>query len=93
MRQGGGAGRVWDTKLGAAAATAVLSVSGDCTSAASHLQGRGTVITGRVEQGVVKVGDNIELVGIQGTPTTTVVTGAPAATSPASVHADCRCWQ
>jgi elongation factor Tu len=39
------------------------------------IQGRGTVITGRVEQGVVKVGDNIELVGIQGTPTTTVVTG------------------
>ena len=34
------------------------------------------MITGRVEQGVVKVGDNIELVGIQGTPTTTVVTGA-----------------
>lgn len=35
------------------------------------------MITGRVEQGVVKVGDNIELVGIQGTPTTTVVTGEP----------------
>ena len=39
------------------------------------------MITGRVEQGVVKVGDNIELVGIQGAPTTTVVTGAPASTA------------
>ncbi len=39
------------------------------------LQGRGTVITGRVEQGIVKVGDDIELVGINGTPTKTVVTG------------------
>lgn len=39
------------------------------------IQGRGTVITGRVEQGVVKVGDDIELVGMQGSPTKTVVTG------------------
>ena len=28
-------------------------------------QGRGTVITGRVEQGVVKVGDEMEIVGIK----------------------------
>lgn len=29
------------------------------------IQGRGTVITGAVEQGVIKVGDEIELVGLQ----------------------------
>ena len=40
-------------------------------------QGRGTVITGRIEQGVVKVGEDVELVGMQGVPTKTVVTGAP----------------
>ena len=45
----------------------------------SAMQGRGTVITGRVEQGIVKVGDDIELVGINGTPTKTVVTGEPKA--------------
>lgn len=39
------------------------------------IQGRGTVITGRIEQGVVKIGDDIELVGMQSTPTKTVVTG------------------
>lgn len=39
------------------------------------MQGRGTVVTGRIEQGIVKVGDDIELVGMQGTPTKTVVTG------------------
>jgi translation elongation factor EF-Tu-like GTPase len=44
------------------------------------------VITGRVEQGVVKVGDNIELVGIQGTPTTTVVTGAQPSSSVAAAE-------
>ena len=30
------------------------------------ITGRGTVVTGRVEQGVVKVGDEIEIVGHQG---------------------------
>lgn len=40
-------------------------------------QGRGTVITGRIEQGIVKVGEDIELVGMQGVPTKTVVTGVP----------------
>jgi elongation factor Tu len=38
------------------------------------ISGRGTVVTGRVERGIVKVGDEIEIVGI--TPTTkTTVTG------------------
>ena len=36
------------------------------------ISGRGTVVTGRVEKGVVKVGDTIEIVGIKPTQTTTV---------------------
>ena len=39
------------------------------------VQGRGTVITGRIEQGIVRTGDEIELVGIQSKPTKSVVTG------------------
>jgi elongation factor Tu len=35
------------------------------------IQGRGTVVTGRVERGIVKVGDTIEIVGIKDTITTT----------------------
>jgi len=38
------------------------------------IKGRGTVVTGRVERGVVKVGETIEIVGIHDT-TSTVVTG------------------
>lgn len=38
------------------------------------ISGRGTVVTGRVERGVVKVGDEIEIVGIRDT-TTTICTG------------------
>ncbi|WP_253306360.1 elongation factor Tu [unidentified bacterial endosymbiont] len=38
------------------------------------ISGRGTVVTGRVEQGIVKVGDEVEIVGIRDT-TKTVVTG------------------
>ena len=38
------------------------------------ISGRGTVVTGRVEKGVVKVGDEIEIVGIKPTQRT-VVTG------------------
>jgi len=38
------------------------------------ISGRGTVVTGRIERGVVNVGDNVEIVGIKDT-TTTVVTG------------------
>ncbi|MQF68375.1 elongation factor Tu, partial [SAR202 cluster bacterium AD-802-K11_MRT_200m] len=36
------------------------------------IKGRGTVVTGRVEKGIVNVGDEIEVVGIKDTYTTTV---------------------
>ena len=36
------------------------------------ISGRGTVVTGRVEQGIVKVGEEIEIVGIRDTTKTTV---------------------
>jgi elongation factor Tu len=39
------------------------------------ITGRGTVATGRVEQGTVKVGEQVEIVGIRPQTTTTVVTG------------------
>jgi elongation factor Tu len=35
------------------------------------ISGRGTVVTGRVERGIIKVGDEIEIVGIRETQTTT----------------------
>jgi elongation factor Tu len=38
------------------------------------ISGRGTVVTGRVERGVINVGDNVEIVGIKDTMTT-VCTG------------------
>ena len=38
------------------------------------IEGRGTVVTGRVERGVIKVGDDVEIVGIKPT-TKTAVTG------------------
>jgi elongation factor Tu len=38
------------------------------------ISGRGTVVTGRVERGVIKVGEEVEIVGIRPT-TKTVVTG------------------
>jgi elongation factor Tu len=36
------------------------------------IEGRGTVVTGRVERGVVKVGEEIEIVGMKDTAVTTV---------------------
>jgi elongation factor Tu len=36
------------------------------------ISGRGTVVTGRVERGIVKVGDEIEIIGIRPTQKTTV---------------------
>ena len=36
------------------------------------ISGRGTVVTGRVERGIVKVGDKVEIVGIKETTETTV---------------------
>ena len=35
------------------------------------ISGRGTVVTGRVERGIIKVGDNVEIVGIKPTQTST----------------------
>ena len=39
------------------------------------ITGRGTVATGRVERGTMKVGDAAEIVGLQEKPTETVITG------------------
>jgi elongation factor Tu len=39
------------------------------------ITGRGTVATGRVEQGTIKVGEQVEIVGIRPKTQTTVVTG------------------
>ena len=39
------------------------------------ITGRGTVVTGRVERGIVKVSETIEIVGIRPTSTQTTVTG------------------
>nr|QCI08481.1 Translation elongation factor Tu [Spermothamnion repens] len=36
------------------------------------ITGRGTVATGRIERGIIKVGDTIEIVGLQDTQTTTI---------------------
>ena len=36
------------------------------------IEGRGTVVTGRVERGVVKVGDNMEIIGLRDTQKTTI---------------------
>ena len=35
------------------------------------ISGRGTVVTGRVERGIVKVGEEVEIVGIKDTMKTT----------------------
>lgn len=39
------------------------------------IKGRGTVATGRIERGMVKVGDTVEIVGLRSEKKTTVVTG------------------
>jgi elongation factor Tu len=39
------------------------------------ITGRGTVATGRVERGIVKVSDTVEIVGLSEAPKSTVVTG------------------
>src|SRR3954453_23209264 len=39
------------------------------------IKGRGTVVTGRIERGVVKTGDSIEIVGFTEAPRTVIVTG------------------
>ena len=39
------------------------------------IKGRGTVVTGRIDRGIVKVGDPIEIVGLQEKTTSSVCTG------------------
>ena len=39
------------------------------------ISGRGTVVTGRVETGIVKVGEEVEIVGMKETTSKTIVTG------------------
>ena len=39
------------------------------------ITGRGTVVTGRVERGQVKVGDEVEIIGLNEAPSKSVVTG------------------
>ncbi|MDO5734334.1 MAG: elongation factor Tu [Eubacteriales bacterium] len=39
------------------------------------ITGRGTVATGRIERGMIKVGEPVEIVGLQDEPRTSVVTG------------------
>jgi elongation factor Tu len=39
------------------------------------IKGRGTVVTGRIERGTVKVGESVEIVGMQEQTRTVVVTG------------------
>jgi elongation factor Tu len=43
-----------------------------CVEDVFSIEGRGTVATGRIEQGVVKVGEEAELVGLRDTRKTTV---------------------
>src|SRR3990167_2463985 len=38
------------------------------------IEGRGTVVTGRIERGIVKVGEDVEIIGIKPTIKTTVTT-------------------
>jgi len=51
-----------------------------CVTQKSHkdvfsIEGRGTVVTGRIERGIVKVGEEIEIVGIKEESSKTTVTG------------------
>ena len=39
------------------------------------IKGRGTVVTGRIDRGIVKVGDPVEIIGLKEKSTPTVVTG------------------
>ena len=55
------------------------------------LQGRGTVVTGRVEQGIVRTGDEVEILGIQA-PTKTTVTGESQRVSKPSAAVCTAAW-
>jgi elongation factor Tu len=39
------------------------------------IEGRGTVVTGRIERGMIKINDEIEIVGLREDPMKTIVTG------------------
>jgi elongation factor Tu len=39
------------------------------------IEGRGTVATGRIERGVIKVGEHVQIIGLTEAPTKTTVTG------------------
>jgi elongation factor Tu len=39
------------------------------------IEGRGTVATGRVERGVIKVGEEVEIIGLKDKPSKTTCTG------------------
>ena len=39
------------------------------------ITGRGTVVTGRIERGVIKVNETVDIIGIRDTKQTTTVTG------------------
>ena len=47
----------------------------DITATFTFESGRGTVATGRIETGVIHVGDEVEIVGLGEEPKKTVVTG------------------
>ena len=39
------------------------------------IEGRGTVATGRIERGIVKVGDTVDIIGLESAPKSTTCTG------------------
>jgi elongation factor Tu len=45
------------------------------------IKGRGTVVTGRVDRGVVKKGEEVEIIGLRDDTRKTVVTGRRCSTS------------
>lgn len=40
-----------------------------------HIAGRGTVVTGTIDQGKIKSGDEVDLVGYRSKPQKTIITG------------------
>jgi elongation factor Tu len=40
-----------------------------------NISGRGTVVTGTIEQGKCKIGDDVQLIGMRRKPTPTTITG------------------
>jgi len=65
-----GCGGHVDPGAGTGDRQAVFAAGGGCVT----ISGRGTVVTGRAERGIVKVGDEVEVVGIRPT-IKTVCTG------------------